>query len=356
MTDVGKVFSLSIDEDVRWGVCEIHLRDGAYVENRNHEGITHGRLLNLQNQENVDLHATLRGALIALRDKRQGLMDGVVAVGVSTVGIVNHSKKLLLNFDRHKWRIRSDAKGKYMVDFDSVLREVFSPGVQIEVQNDATAKAMAEYEYSHKAEYNDIFCYANFHHGVNAGYVQKTPLKLPWSAEPVTAAMHQEVGHTCAPSVPFAPKPFDPDHSACPVHKNCFVGLAAGARVIKEWGGLLDEISYDETQLWSPRKEIAFLAAHFIHNVVLNVAPTKIGLAGCVILPDMVEQISAEFTRINTYEGRLYIDYPALQEPDFISMARLTVEQAGVMGGLELARRLFRQSAPTLSLLRNPNV
>lgn len=348
------IFGLSVDEDLRWAACRIDVKKGTYAES-NKETLQGVFCVLPKTKTQFDIHELVLNKLSELKMQHVNLFKESISVGVSCIGCIDTKKHRMLNIDRKNWALHetqddSDEESqRYLIDFKSIIEELFEhPNITISVHNDATAKALAEYreQFFSKGPKSDILCYVNFHDGVNAGFVEKSKNpNVEMLSNPITPLMHHELGHIFPPLHPL--ENFDDKYSGCPIHSRCFVGLAGNARIMKQWRTGIGPLRHHKDNPW---EIISHYIAHFCWNCVLTFPPKRILLSGIVVTPDLLPLIQGKFGLLNSYHGRPYIDYPEIRSPNFISMAAIPVEAAGVMGGLELARRANQPLAQRIDM------
>src|SRR5271163_1158482 len=209
MSDWKWVFGLAIDEDVRWGLAQASPEGYSGAEGEFVIG-TFGALPN----DYIDVQKTLRRYLSSLRSQYSQLFARVEAIGVSTIGLAEHSTLRLTSIARKDWiSVRKNRKETYIVDFKSLFRDLFPriDGLKISIHNDATAKCLAEYEFNSDARAS-VLALVMFAEGVNAG--------IALNGWPIQGQLHCEMGHIW-PRL-LARDKFTPEHSGCPAHTYCF--------------------------------------------------------------------------------------------------------------------------------------
>lgn len=347
----GWVFSLALDDTIRWAAAEVggdgQFRSGSFRS-------TTQPLYPLVETKRQDLGAVVTGVLErlkALSTEYARLFERVRAIGVSCPGIIDTAGGRLLNIDRKRWLPRPTTARPYMVDFKELLAGSLFPDVDASlvcVHNDVTAKCLAEWDEQrrgvHFSETIASLWYMNLHRGINASVLatdDSAATEVSNAREiRLRSLLHHEMGHQA-----LRPDPedeFGAIYSACPVHKYCFTGLASGNRALNEWGHMLPTLdrglSSTAEQAWHflPR----YMAA-FVYNALLTVQVDRVVLAGGMVTPAIIQLIAEHVRSLNAYEGRPYVDFTPLASASFMVPARLDIEMAGVIGGLDLARRLL---------------
>jgi predicted NBD/HSP70 family sugar kinase len=333
-----RVFGLAIDDKVQWAT--------AYVDDDNEfeEGTFDNIRIEGSWRPNIDLQEELTLALTELQQERPEIFRDCVGVGVSTLGVVDRAKKRLVSIALKNWFPREDG---FLADFRVLFHRlgvkcVIERDNTLSVQNDASAKALAEY-YREREEVPKTLLYLMFDEGVNGGIIV--------GKDNLASQGHPELGHS-------RPVLHDLDRNfggVCPVHGACYEGLASAARIRRSWGGARRPGEFNLADL--PEGHEAWsIEAWYIAQLCLNGAlflgpPERILLAGSVIfghrddaeddadLEDRVfgllsPLIWAEFERLNGP----YPQFEAVEK--FIRRARIKPAYANVMGALALARKV----------------
>lgn len=145
----------------------------------------------------------------------------------------------------------------------------------------------------------------------------------------VHGLVHPEMGHILLPH----DRARDPFEGACPFHKDCFEGLAAGPSLAKRWGARAETFTADHPA-WA-------LEAHYIAlalmSYVLTFSPERIILGGGVMeQKQLFPMIHKELPAL--MNG--YVSHPAITGPEiegYIVPPGLG-NQAGMLGALALAQ------------------
>jgi fructokinase len=170
-------------------------------------------------------------------------------------------------------------------------------GVPVAFDTDVNAAALAE----HREARVDDLLYVTVGTGIGGGAVVGGRL--------VHGLGHPELGHMRIPRAPG-----DDFAGSCPFHGDCLEGLASGT-ALQARGG--DEF------------EAHYLALGLV-NALMALSPRRIVLGGGVMkTPGLLERVRAEV-------GQLVAGYVAL--PELVPPA--LGDRAGVLGAIELARRL----------------
>lgn len=141
---------------------------------------------------------------------------------------------------------------------------------------------------------------------------------------------HPEIGHLHLSSL----IPGDEFEGVCPYHGNmCFEGVASGPAIIKRWNSRPHELPIDH-KAWTYEAE--YLAI-LCQNIILTMSPERIIMGGGVMKQTHLYPMIK--TRLKTLlNGYLNIEPYELDWENFLVPQGL-VGQAGIMGGLELARQ-----------------
>ena len=192
--------------------------------------------------------------------------------------------------------------------------------VPIALDTDVNAAALAEHRWGSAAGL-DTFWYITVGTGIGGGGLV--------NGELLHGLMHPEFGHMRIPRDHGR----DPFPGVCPFHGDCLEGLASGHAIRARWG-LSGEDARDD-RVWDLEAEYL---AHGIVNVSCVLSPERVVIGGGVmrqpsLLPRIRERVAAllaGYVSAPELAGDLtgYIVAPALGD------------RAGVLGALELARRV----------------
>ena len=140
--------------------------------------------------------------------------------------------------------------------------------------------------------------------------------------------MHPEVGHLVVPDLDAG---YGKNTNVCPFHPSCLEGRASGPAVEARWGMPGDEIQ-DDHPAWELQAK--YLAIGCI-NLTAAWSPDMIILGGGVSRKaGLLDRVRSEFEQLAGAYWSLppldvYLQTPALDQ------------KAGIVGALELARRLL---------------
>jgi fructokinase len=197
-------------------------------------------------------------------------------------------------------------------------------GLPVAFDLDVASAAVGEYRWGAGRGANGL-CYLTVGTGIGAG--------LLIDGRPWHGLVHPEVGHVRIPH-DHERDPFD---GVCPMHGDCWEGLASGPAIERRWGVPARELP-DEHPAWELEAEYVALG---ILTIVLVFSPERIVLGGGVM------ERSGLHDRIR---GRLreliagYLDSPLLAA----EMAAFLVppalgDRAGVLGAMALAEATVTQ-------------
>jgi predicted NBD/HSP70 family sugar kinase len=345
------VVGISLEEEVCWAASRV--TDTCKFVCSSPE--IHERLLGRSETENAgEFQNAVYEKLCGLRDDQKfaDILAESVAVGVSTIGLVNRTTLKLVSVARKNWTGTKDKAGKggCVVDFNELLNETLFPNLKkferqgggtqraINIHNDATAKCLAEYYTQSDSDRVESLFYIMISEGVNGSLVIRG---MPFATE-----LHFELGHIW-PKLHPSDYFFDPAHTGCPVHGECFEGVASGARIRKSWPGktLRELADVRPHRSDHPCHIISYYAAQLCMIATLAVSPQRILVGGSEMFPALIPLIQKYFEFFNcggrfSEDGRAqnYMQYDAMEgPPDFIQAAKIQ-RNDGIRGALELAR------------------
>ncbi|MEA2213826.1 MAG: fructokinase [Solirubrobacteraceae bacterium] len=191
-------------------------------------------------------------------------------------------------------------------------------GVPVAFDNDVDAAALGEYRWGAGRGAGSV-CYLTVGTGIGAG--------LLIDGRPWHGLVHPEVGHIRIPR-----DPGDSFAGTCPVHGDCWEGLACGPAMAKRWERLPEELP-DDHPAWE--LEASYLALGIL-SIVLVASPERVIAGGGVMerpgLPGMVRrrlrQLLAGYLESPSLGDAIgsYLVPPALGD------------RAGVLGAIALAQ------------------
>lgn len=195
--------------------------------------------------------------------------------------------------------------------FAPVMRERL--GVPVAFDTDVNAAALGEYLWG-AGSGAETLAYVTVGTGIGVGLMHEG---RPWHG-----LVHPEAGHV---RVPRASE--DTYAGACPLHRDCWEGLAAGRAIAERWGVQDAEELPEGHPAWE--LEASYLALG-IHSIVSVASPHRVIVGGGVLeQPGLLTRAGERLGEINAG----YIDLPRLVPPAL-------GDDAGVLGAIALAKRL----------------
>ena len=192
-------------------------------------------------------------------------------------------------------------------------------GVPVHFDTDVTTAAIGEHRWGAAAGV-DSLCYLTIGTGIGAG--------LLIDGRPVHGLVHPEVGHLRIPH----DRERDPFAGNCPVHGDCWEGLAAGPAIAARWDADPRELG-DDHDAWALEAEYV---AHGILAIVCVASPQRIIAGGGVLeRPGLLSAVRARLVALNAG----YLETPLLgDEVDRYVVAPALGDRAGVLGAIALAQ------------------
>lgn len=203
----------------------------------------------------------------------------------------------------------------------SVLRERL--GIPIAFDTDVNAAAVGEHRWGAGRGLTSL-CYLTVGTGIGAGLV--------FGGRPLHGLVHPEVGHM---RVPYDP---DTDQFAgvCPVHHDCWEGLASGRAIEQRWNISAEHLP-DDHPAW--RLEAEYLALGIL-GIVCVASPHRVIVDGGVMQRTLLLAIVRVRLR-QLIAG--YLDSPLLGEQIDSYLVRPDLgDRAGVLGAIALAQSIER--------------
>lgn len=194
-------------------------------------------------------------------------------------------------------------------------------GVPVAFQSDVTAAAVGEHRWG-AGRGIDGFCYLTVGTGIGAGLLVE--------GRPLPGLVHPEVGHLRVPHDLRR----DPFPGNCPVHGDCWEGLAAGPALAERWKAPPQDLP-DDHPAWALEAEYLALG---ILAIVMVASPGRIVLGGGVMdRPGLRARVGQ---RLSGLEGG-YLGTPLLgAEIDRYLVGPALGDDAGVLGAIALAADL----------------
>jgi fructokinase len=192
-------------------------------------------------------------------------------------------------------------------------------GVPVSFDTDVAAAALGEHRWGAGRGVESV-CYLTIGTGVGAGLVIDG---RPWHG-----LVHPEVGHLRVPHE----RERDPFAGSCPVHGDCWEGLASGEALAQRWGSPPEKLPEDHPA-WPLEAEYAALG---ILSIVAVFSPHRVIVGGGVAeRPGLLAMIR---DRLRVLDGG-YLDTPMLgREIDSYLVAPQLGDDAGVLGAIALAQ------------------
>jgi fructokinase len=191
--------------------------------------------------------------------------------------------------------------------------------VPVAFDTDVNAAAIAEHRWGAGKGRRSV-CYLTVGTGVGAGLVI--------DGKPVHGLVHPEVGHLRIPHDPRR----DPFTGACPVHGDCWEGLASGTAMAKRWGKSPAELS-DEHAAWPLEAEYLALG---ILSIVCVASPHRVIVGGGVMeRPQLLPMVRRRLREL--VAGYLDTPWLAADIDDYLVSPALG-DDAGVLGAIALAQ------------------
>lgn len=194
-------------------------------------------------------------------------------------------------------------------------------GVPVIFETDVAAAAVAEHRWGAGRGLRAL-CYVTVGTGIGAG--------LLFDGRPWHGLVHPEAGHIRIPH----DRGRDPFDGSCPVHGDCWEGLAAGTAIAKRWGAAPERLP-DDHPAWALEAEYLALG---ILSIVLVASPQRVIAGGGVVESrPLLEQVRPRLGDL--VAG--YLDTPLLSDRlDTYLVGAELGDRAGVLGAIGLAEAL----------------
>jgi fructokinase len=239
----------------------------------------------------------------------------VEAIGIGSFGPVD------LDPDSAGWgSVTTTPKpGWQHVSVAPVIREQL--GVPVAFDNDVNAAALGEHRWG-AGQGTASLCYLTIGTGIGAG--------LLIDGRPWHGLVHPEVGHI------RIPREHDRERNrfggVCPVHGDCWEGVASGPALEQRWGLTPKELP-DEHEAWGLEAEYVALG---ILSIVLVFSPERVIVGGGVM--DHARLLDAVRRRLRRLMAG-YLPTPLLVEKiESYLVAPGLGDRAGVLGAIALAQ------------------
>jgi fructokinase len=192
-------------------------------------------------------------------------------------------------------------------------------GIPVRFETDVTAAAVGERRWG-AGRGVAALCYLTVGTGIGAG--------LLLDGRPWHGLIHPEVGHIRIPH----DRDRDPFPGSCPIHGDCWEGLASGPAVAARWR-LAPERLPDDHPAW--RLEADYLALGIL-SIVLVASPQRVIVGGGVVESRPLLELVRP--RLGQLVGG-YLDTPLLGDGiDSYLVSPELGDRAGVLGAMALAR------------------
>jgi fructokinase len=192
-------------------------------------------------------------------------------------------------------------------------------GVPVSFDTDVNAAAVGEHRWGAGRGIASV-CYLTVGTGVGGG--------LLLDGGPVHGLVHPEVGHLRIPH----DRERDPFAGVCPVHGDCWEGLAAGPAIAERWDADPSELP-DDHPAWALQAEYTALG---IIAIVMVASPERVIIGGGVM--DRSGLLHAVRERLVALDAG-YLPTPLLHERvDEYLVAPELGDDAGVLGAIALAQ------------------
>jgi fructokinase len=184
--------------------------------------------------------------------------------------------------------------------------------IPVALDTDVAAAAVAEHRWGAGRDLPSL-CYLTVGTGIGGA--------LLLDGRPWHGLMHPEVGHLRVPH----DRTRDPFGGNCPVHGDCWEGLASGAAVAERWSADGAGLP-DDHEAWA--LEVEYLALGILAIAAVASPHRVIAGGGVLERPGLRDRVGARLRELNA-------DYLPL--PDGFLAAPALGDDAGVLGALALA-------------------
>jgi fructokinase len=195
--------------------------------------------------------------------------------------------------------------------------------VPVAFDTDVAAAALAEHEWGAGRNRPNL-CYLTVGTGIGAG--------LLVDGRTLRGLVHPEAGHIFVPH----DRARDPFGGVCPVHGDCWEGLASGKAIAERWGVEGSQLP-EEHDAWS--LEADYLAFGIL-AIVLVASPQRVIAGGGVMQqPGLLPRVRVRLREL--VAGYLDTPYLGADIDDYVVPPELG-DRAGVLGAIALASRMTR--------------
>jgi len=243
--------------------------------------------------------------------------DRLAAIGIGSFGPVDPNPASVT----FGYITTTPKPGWTHTDFAGVIRRAL--GVPVGFDTDVNAAALGEHRWG-AAQGIDNFIYLTIGTGIGGGALV--------NGELMHGLIHPEMGHIRIPHDWGA----DPYAGSCPYHGDCWEGLAAGPAIELRWGQKAETLPADHPA-WDLEAHYLALA---LADLICVLSPQRVVIGGGVMEQPRLRPLVREQTRA-LLNG--YIHTPEiLDRIDQYIVAPGLGQQAGVLGALALAERVYR--------------
>jgi fructokinase len=188
-------------------------------------------------------------------------------------------------------------------------------GVPVGFDTDVGTAALGEYRWGAGRALSSL-CYLTVGTGIGAGLVIE--------GRPVRGLVHPEVGHIRVPKL-------DSFAGVCPVHGDCWEGVASGPALAKRWSRPPEDLP-DDHEAWGVEAEYLALG---ILSIVYVASPERVIVGGGVMQREgLLADVRERLAQLNAG----YLDSPMLGDRvnEYLVAPELG-DRAGVLGAIALA-------------------
>ncbi len=194
-------------------------------------------------------------------------------------------------------------------------------GVPVAFDNDVTAAAVGEHRWG-AGQGVGALCYLTVGTGIGAG--------LLIDGKPWHGLVHPEVGHIRIPRE----RDREPFAGTCPVHGDCWEGLASGTAIEKRWQVAAEELPGDH-EAWEIEADYLALG---ILSIVMVASPERVIVGGGVL--EQGQLLGKVQQRLRELVAG-YLQTPLLgEEIGSYLVSPALGDRAGVLGAIALAQEV----------------
>ncbi|MCM3601712.1 ROK family protein [Robertmurraya korlensis] len=205
--------------------------------------------------------------------------------------------------------------------FVKEIKKALSFSLPVGFNTDVNAAALGEVSFG-AAKGLDSCLYITVGTGIGAGAIIHGNLLGGYS--------HPEMGH-----ILLRRHPKDDFHGKCPIHKDCFEGLASGPAIEERWGDQGVNL-FSKEEVWDLE---GYYIAQALMQYILILSPKKIILGGGVMNQKQI------FSSIYLYLEKLLNDYVSLPNFSEYIVSPGLGDRAGITGALLLAMHAYQEQS-----------